>query len=206
VKKEDLGDDELQAFQIKEYNLRKDAEKARGNLAKMTEVELPEFKKPEDIARERKEALDKTFNESKDNWQKFTDDYVKSLDKLTIPYKDDGNKDAAVEFAVDDKFKSMLKENLPQYAALMGKDLNKPNDVKAIHEQVQKDYFWENRSNIVRSIIEDIETKKNKETIDKYDNPSQPKNTEAPKTLSDEERHNKEVDQQMINMYKQGKL
>ena len=155
--KEDLNDEELQAHQLKEYRLKKDADRARTSLQKMLDVELPDFKKPEDIAKERKEALDKAFNDSKESWQKFTDDYVKSLEKLTIPYKDDGNKDAAVEFSVDDKFKTMLKENLPQYAALMGKDLKKPNDVKAIHEQVQKDYFWMNRSNIVRSIIDDIE-------------------------------------------------
>jgi hypothetical protein len=84
----------------------------------------------------------------------------------------------------------------------MGKDLNNDKDVQSIHEQVQKDYFWLNRSNIVKSIIEDIETKKNKEIIDKYENPSQPKQTEAPTTLSDEERHNKEVDQQINNELK----
>jgi hypothetical protein len=200
--KDELDDDELQAYQLKEYRLKRDAEKARSNLEKMLDVELPEFKKPDDIAKERKEAIKKEFNENKEKWQKFTDDYVKTLDKLTIPYKDDGNKEVSVEFAVDDNFKANLKENLPHYAAIMGKDLNNDKDVQSIHEQVQKDYFWLNRSNIVKSIIEDIETKKNKEIIDKYENPSQPKQTEAPTTLSDEERHNKEVDQQINNELK----
>ena len=199
VNKEDLEDDELQAFQVKEYRLKKDAEKARNDLRKITEIELPTFKDPKDIAEARKAEIDKAFNESKDNWSKFTEDYVEKLDKLTIPYKDDDNKDVSVEFEVDGKFKEMLKTNLPNYAALLGKDVNNKAHIQEITELVQKDYLWMHKGDIIKSVTNDIVTKMTKEQFDKYQNTSKPKQTEAPKNLSEEERHNQEERQRMLN-------
>jgi|GEM_PF-5807618 len=198
VNKEDLENDELQAFQVKEYNLKKDAEKARGNLDKMTNIDLPAFKDPKDLAEERKAERDKVYNDSKDNWKQFADEYTEKLDKLTISYRDDENKEANVDFNVDSKFKDILKEKLPEYAAMLGKDVNDKKDVASVVEQVQKDYLWLRRGDLVKSIVNDIETKKNQETVDKYENPSKPKQTEAPVQLSDEDRHNQAQKDKML--------
>ena len=199
VIKEDLDDDEIQAYQVKEYRLKKDAERARNDLRKITDIELPTFQDPKDIAEARKAEQEKAFNERKENWNKFTEDYVEKLDKLIIPYKDDENKDVVVDFAIDDKFKEMLKTNLPQYATLLGKDVNNKAHLKEITELVQKDYLWLHKGDIIKSVTNDIVTKMTKEQFDKYQNTSKPKQVEAPKNLSDEERHNSEEYKRMLN-------
>jgi len=199
VKKEDLDSDELQAYQVKEYRLKKDADVARDELKKLTNVELPEFQDPIGLKNADKEAQEAAFNETKDKWGEFANDFVEKFEKINIPYKVDDNQEANFEFAVDDKFKKAIAENLPVYAALMGKDITKEDDKKSVITQVQKDYVWDNISNIVRNIHEDTVTKMTQEKFNEYHNPSQPKLVEAPPTLNDEDRFNKEQMDQMKN-------
>jgi hypothetical protein len=202
VNKEDLEGDELRTYQIKEYRMKKDADSARDELGKLTDVELPEFKNPLDVNKEDKAEREKIFNESKDKWGEFTNEFLDKFDKLSIPYKDDDKKDAVFEFGIDDNFKQLAKERIPEIATLLGRDATKKEDVQAIVEQVQKDYLWIHKNDIIKTAIQDTVTKMTQETFDKYHNTSQPKRTEAPPTLSNEERHNKEQMDKMANDFK----
>jgi hypothetical protein len=202
VNKEDLDEKELQAFQVKEYRMKRDAETAKEELSKLMNIELPEFQDPLNLKNEAKEAQEKAFNETKESWGKFTEDFLEKFEKINIPYKTDDKEEAVFEFMVDDKFKKDMSENLPIYAAMMGKDVNNKDDVKAVVSQVQKDYVWNNISNIVKNIHEDTVTKMTQEQFEKFHNTSKPEKAEAPLNLSDEERHNQEQKEKMINDFK----
>ncbi len=193
VKKEDLDDDELRAFQVKEYRMKKDAEVARDSLKKIMNVELPEIKDPNVLKEEEAKAQQEAFNQVKSKWDSSMDTLLeKELNKLTIDYQTDDKNKETFEFEVDDEFKKVLKENLPKVAATYGKDVSKPEDVKALVEQAKKDYLWLRREQVFKTAIEDVVTKMTKEQIDKYNNTSKPKKEEAPERLSDEDKYNKE--------------
>lgn len=199
VNKEELEGDELKKYQVKEYLMKKDAQKAREDLKKISEVQIPEFKDPNVVAQEKDAERLKVYNDNKAKWEVYTDKLVKDMDKMTIEYKADGNETAKVDFAYDDDFKAVLKEKLPDVAAKSNIDLNNQAQVNALLEQVNKDYLWLRRSELIKSAVDDIVTKMTKEQFDKFHNTSKPKSVEAPVQLSDEQRHNEAQVQKMLS-------
>lgn len=198
VKKEDLDDDELRAYHVKEYRMKKDAEKARDSLKGIMDVELPEIKDPNSLKEEQAKAQQEAFDQVKSKWDSSMDTLLeKELNKLTIDYQTDDKKKETFEFEVDDEFKKVLKENLPKVAASYGKDVSKPEDVQALVEQAKKDYLWLRREQVFKTAIEDVVTKMTKEQLDKYNNTSKPKKEEAPERLSDEDKFNKDQQKAM---------
>ena len=181
----------------------KDAQKAKVELKKILDIEMPTYQDPNVLKQEQDEAVQKAFDETKAKWSSSVDKLIEDqLDKLSIEYQGDDKKVEKFEFAIDAEFKKVLKDNLPQIAANYNKDISKPEDVKALVEQAQKDYLWLRRGELLRTATEDVITKMTKEQLDKYHNTSQPERTEAPATLSDEDRFNKEQQDNMAKEFK----
>lgn len=205
VDKEDLDEQGLKKLRVKEYSMKKDAIKAREEMKKLLEVEIPEFKDPTVLAQEKDADAKKKFDESKAQWSIYTDKFVKELDKLSIEYQTDGKEKSMFDFAYDDDFKAVLKEKLPIIAAQSGRDVNNEKDVAYLTEQIHKDYLWINRSAVIKSAVEDVITKMTKEQFDKFHNTSKPKDTEAPQTLTDEQKKNNETLHKMMDDFKVNK-
>ena len=205
VDKEDLDEQGLKKLRVKEFSMKRDAEKALGEIKKMLDVEIPEFKDPTVLAQERDAESKKKFDESKAQWSIYTDKFVKELDKLSIEYQTDGKEKSTFDFAYDDDFKAVLKDKLPQIAAQTGRDVNNEQDVAYLTEQIHKDYLWINRSAVIKSAVEDVITKMTKEQFDKFHNTSQPKSTESPQTLTDEQKKNNETLHKMMDDFKVNK-
>lgn len=199
VSKEDLEEEELKDYQVQEFLMKKDAQKAKGELKKLLEVEIPEFKDPNTLKQEENEKVKQAFEENKSKWNASMDKLLdEQLSKLSIEYQTDDKTKDTFEFEIDGEFKKVLKQNLPQIAASYNKDVTKPEDVNALVEQAHKDYLWLRRGELFTNIHEDIMTKMTKEQIDKYYNTSKPTKAEAPPQLSDEARHNKSERERMM--------
>lgn len=200
MNRDELDEEGQRDLEVQEFLMKKDAQKAKSEIKKMLEVEIPEFKDPNVLKSEEKEAVEKAFNENKGKWSASMDKLLENeLSKLSIEYQTDDKKKDTFEFEVDAEFKKVLKENLPQVAASYGKDISKPEDVQGLVEQAKKDYLWLRRDSIIKTAVEDVMTKMTKEQLDKYYNTSKPEKVEAPATVSDEARHNKSEMDRMLS-------
>jgi len=190
IDREEADDEVLKSIPLKEYRMKKDADEARDSLKAIKDVELPTFDDPTELKAQQDADYQKAFDENKQKWDTFTKEYIKTFDKLSIKYNADGNKEEVFDFDIDDKFKNAVLEHLPIMAAKNGKDLSNENDKNALLEQVQKDFLWINKGSVIKKAIEDTLSKMTKEEMEKYYNPSKPKQEEGTQTLSKDDEFN----------------
>jgi hypothetical protein len=194
----EMEGDELTAHKVKEYAMQKDAVDARKKLGELVEgIEVPE---KIDIAAQEKAKSDaqlKAYEESVGTWTSKTNEIVGGLDKFSVDVKIDGGKVEKYEIPYDNNFKEYITANLPKYAASIGLDVNKPEDLARATEAFQKDFWWAKRADVLTAYKKDLLSKTSDEEFKKYHNPAPENTAEAPDVMSDEQKKNKEADEKI---------
>lgn len=199
VNKDELDEEGLRDYKAQEWLMKKDADKARSELTKLLEVDKPQAIDPVLAKKEQVEKDNQLFGENKAKWDMFTNEFVKKFENLKVEYALDDKQKDTFTFGVDEKFKAVLKEKLPLIAAMNKKDVNNPNDVKALIEMVEKDFLWLNKEAMFKTLREDIVSKITEEEFKKYHNPKKPSSGDiTPLRTSDEERLNQTTRDKML--------
>lgn len=200
VNKDELDEEGLRDYKAQEWIMKKDADKARSELTKLLEVDKPKAIDPVLAKKEQVEKDNQLFGENKAKWDMFTNEFVKKFENLKVEYALDDKQKDTFTFGVDEKFKAVLKEKLPLIAAMNKKDVNNPNDVKALIEMVEKDFLWLNKEAMFKTLREDIVSKITEEEFKKYHNPKKPTGgDQAPIRTSEEERLNQATADKLLS-------
>lgn len=183
----ELEGDELKDYNADKFNMSEAAQAARLELKELMNVEMPEKIDLLAMQNESKAKADKAYSDSLESWKPKTDEFIKTLDKLTVEFE----KDDKFEFSYDDEFKTYLGKNLAAFAALKGLDVSKPESLEAIKKSVEDDFYLKKRDQMFKTFKADLLSKvKDAEYKDKHNIPDL-NEKEAPSKLTDTEKRNK---------------
>jgi len=189
----DLEGDDLRDFNANKFLRNEAAQAARLELKGLMNVEMPEKIDLLAMQNESKAKAEKDYTDNLSLWKPKTDEFIKTLDKYTLEFdKGDDNK---FEFSYDDEFKAYLGKNLAEYAARTGLDASKPESLKVIAKSIENDFIGKKLPQMFKTFKVDLLAKvKDAEYKDKHEIPDS-NLKEAPGKLTEDEKHNKEANE-----------
>ncbi len=144
-----------------------DARKAKDQLTKMQQVELPGKQDLEGSVKEQKQQLEQSAQSKADN-------LVQDLEKIN--YHED------MEFQIDEdwKNKNLTKDNIVQQATSYGFDLSDEQSYEKFKNFMRNRYILENLPKLFNDYKKRLQTQQKDEEFNKYSNPRENNRQEKP--------------------------
>lgn len=154
-----------------------DANQARRSINSLkSEVKLPDKVDADALVDQQKELLAEKTERLKDGWSGVAKELVSNLPDYVLK-DDDGSE--LFRYSVKD-FPQDKVDDMVNLMVNSGVELNK-DAAQSMMDVMQKEYFFENRDQIAKSIREDAINKAEEERLKKQHNPGQPKAEAEPK-------------------------
>ena len=154
--------------------IRKDANLARKEFEEIkSSVELPAKVDINKLEADRKVAVEAKTNQLKKDWSEITNLMLKDMDKVTVfddPNKE-GKSDPLVDFVLDDKMKSELREGMISYLTDSGLEPTESN-IQEAGTTAQARVILQNLPKIIKGAVNEALAKQEKAHNDEIHNPA----------------------------------
>jgi hypothetical protein len=150
------------------------AKAAKTNIDSLkSQITLPDKIDPDSLAKEQKELSDAKKEQLKEGWSKIANEMSAQLPAITLMGKGEGDNEVEL-FKYDIKdFPAEFVESMVGYMTNANVEITK-DSAQSIMEAMQKEYFYQNRQQIMTSLREDTLAKAKEKTLNEQHNTGKP--------------------------------